>query len=196
MGFGMHSFLHNSYLENILPYYFYRIITYGAGYIQVFATFEVLFFAYALIQRYVELKNENEIRIANSLKVQKFVMEEMTTLIKTRTKQMEIANLTLEENGQKISEMNRLLQEDNESLIKDVELLKKARFIDPNLSFIDFKNTFHSEEIAHEFLAQLKWKNGYGCKKCNYKKYYLLNNSVSRKCKSCGYTESAIADTL
>lgn len=196
ISFSFHAFLSEIYYSTFLSYFASRVLSFSANYIQIFTFIQIVFFSYALIERYVEIKKENEFNANNAIKIQKFLNDEMSFMVKLKTKELEIANQKIQESADKISEMNKLLQTDNENLTKNVELLKKARFIDQNLNFTEFKNTFYTDEIAYSFLAQLKWKNGYHCKKCNYNKFYELDHLASRKCKVCGFTESSISDTL
>ena len=47
-----------------------------------------------------------------------------------------------------------------------------------------------------EQIAELKWEKGYKCAKCKHKEYYNIKKNFARRCKSCGYEESAIKNTM
>lgn len=59
-----------------------------------------------------------------------------------------------------------------------------------------FKERFTNKEDCYIFLAELKWKDGYKCKRCSWDKYLKGKQPSSRRCKKCGYDESTTADTL
>ena len=60
----------------------------------------------------------------------------------------------------------------------------------------DFYTRFTTEGDCLEYLAVIKWANGYQCRKCNHGEYMTGKRSFSRRCKSCKYDESATAHTL
>lgn len=60
----------------------------------------------------------------------------------------------------------------------------------------DFYTRFTTDEDCLEYLAAIKWSEGYQCRKCNHREYMKGKQSFSRRCKSCKYDESATAHTL
>jgi transposase-like protein len=58
------------------------------------------------------------------------------------------------------------------------------------------RENFNTELACLEFLAELKWKNGFVCKKCNHKEYYKGQKHFDRKCKACDHNESPTSGTL
>jgi len=60
----------------------------------------------------------------------------------------------------------------------------------------DFYTQFTTDEDCLEYLATIKWAEGYRCRKCNHGNYMTGKRSFSRRCKSCKYDESATAHTL
>lgn len=55
---------------------------------------------------------------------------------------------------------------------------------------------FTNNQKCLEFLVDLKWKNGYCCKKCNHNKFGIGKNRLNRRCLRCRYDESPTAGTL
>lgn len=59
----------------------------------------------------------------------------------------------------------------------------------------EFYSRFQTEESCKEYLASVKWKNGYECVKCKYTKCQIREN-LSRTCNKCSHTESPGTNTL
>ncbi len=55
---------------------------------------------------------------------------------------------------------------------------------------------FHSDEKCYEFLAELKWSNGFKCRKCGNSNYCSGKTLYSRRCTKCKTEESASAGTI
>jgi hypothetical protein len=55
---------------------------------------------------------------------------------------------------------------------------------------------FGSDEKCFEFLAELKWSEGFMCKKCGNKNYCPGKTPHSRRCTKCKAEESAAAGTI
>ncbi len=64
------------------------------------------------------------------------------------------------------------------------------------LSREEFKNRFMDKQACYDFLAELKWRDGYACKRCQAKVYIKGKQPASRRCSKCGYDESATTGTL
>jgi len=64
------------------------------------------------------------------------------------------------------------------------------------LNILEFTEKFSTKESCHEYLAAIKWKNGYSCGKCGNETYYVGRKTGSRLCSKCKYLESATARTL
>ena len=65
-----------------------------------------------------------------------------------------------------------------------------------SLSLFKFQEKFPDVESCQSYLANLKWKEGYQCRKCAHKNYCGGMSPHSRQCTSCNYTESPTANTL
>jgi hypothetical protein len=55
---------------------------------------------------------------------------------------------------------------------------------------------FQSEEKCYEFLAELKWREGYKCRKCGNSNYCAGKTPYSRRCTKCKTEESSAAGTI
>ncbi|NEW81923.1 MAG: transposase [Mariniphaga sp.] len=55
---------------------------------------------------------------------------------------------------------------------------------------------FVSDEKCLEFLANLKWKDGFTCRKCGNTNYCIGKSSYSRRCTKCKSEESATSGTI
>jgi len=55
---------------------------------------------------------------------------------------------------------------------------------------------FQSDEKCFEFLANLKWSNGFECRKCGNLNYCTGKTPHSRRCTKCKSEESAAAGTI
>jgi len=55
---------------------------------------------------------------------------------------------------------------------------------------------FHSDEKCYEFLAEVKWKNGFVCRKCGNTNYCPGKKPWSRRCTKCKTEESAASGTI
>lgn len=59
-----------------------------------------------------------------------------------------------------------------------------------------FKDRFTCKQDCYEFLEELKWQDGYNCKRCKGSVYIKGKQPASRRCSKCGYDESTTTDTL
>lgn len=62
-------------------------------------------------------------------------------------------------------------------------------------NLIEFTERFQSENSCLEYLAHIKWSEGFKCVKCGHTASQIRKNH-SRTCNKCSHTESATASTL
>jgi len=62
-------------------------------------------------------------------------------------------------------------------------------------NLLEFSDRFKSDEDCKEYLAGIKWNDGFECRKCGHKKYQVRKD-FSRTCNVCSHQESATANTL
>lgn len=65
-----------------------------------------------------------------------------------------------------------------------------------SLSLFEFQEQFTSSEDCLKYLAEMKWKEGFKCRKCGHSHSCDGKASHSRQCTSCRYVESPTAQTL
>ena len=65
-----------------------------------------------------------------------------------------------------------------------------------SLSIFEFKDRFPDDRSCYEYLADMKWKDGYICKKCGHSHHCNGINEFDRQCTKCGRLESPTAGTL
>jgi len=61
-------------------------------------------------------------------------------------------------------------------------------------NFIEFTERFSSDDICKQYLADIKWKDGFICRKCGHKKFTKREN-LTRTCNYCKHNESPTANT-
>ena len=61
---------------------------------------------------------------------------------------------------------------------------------------IRFYERFPNEIVCYEYIAGIKWENGYVCKKCGHSNYCTGRKSYSRRCTRCKYDESPTSRTM
>ena len=64
------------------------------------------------------------------------------------------------------------------------------------LNSIKFTLRFHQDEACYQYLSDIKWEQGYTCKKCNNKGYCKGLKPYSRRCVKCGYDASPTSGTM
>lgn len=61
---------------------------------------------------------------------------------------------------------------------------------------IKFNQQFKTDEGCYSYIADIKWENGYECKKCSNTKFIPGKKPFSRRCSKCKYDESPTAGTM
>jgi len=64
------------------------------------------------------------------------------------------------------------------------------------LSEKQINDLFNSDEKCLEFLAEVKWENGFTCHKCGHDNYCAGKTPYSRRCTKCKTEESATSGTI
>jgi hypothetical protein len=71
-----------------------------------------------------------------------------------------------------------------------------SRIFKKDLSDNELEELFQSDEKCYEFLADMKWSDGYVCKKCGNTNHCPGKTPYSRRCTKCKSEESAAAGTI
>jgi two-component system, sensor histidine kinase LadS len=171
---------------------------------------EVLIFSYALGDKIRIIKQEKEISQQKMIEVleEKEVLKdrinkelenkvaERTEELKQQSEELEVANEKLKLLTNELNKMNSQLDLDNWNLKKQVKEETKSRILIERVSYEEFLSIFPNDNICLQYLENLKWENGYTCKKCGYNGFGNGEKPFSRKCNKCKYTESVTAGTL
>jgi hypothetical protein len=71
-----------------------------------------------------------------------------------------------------------------------------SKIFQDQLSIEQLEAMFHNDEKCYEFLAELKWANGFTCKKCGNTNSCPGKESFSRRCTKCKSKETATNGTI
>jgi hypothetical protein len=121
-------------------------------------------------------------------------VQERTKALEEKTNELSVAHDKLELYSQKLAEMNIQLDLDNWKLKTKVKEERRARIVAEEISLEEFLATFPDQSACLRYLEELKWADGYTCRKCNNAKF--SEKAFSRKCTRCNYIESPTANTL
>jgi hypothetical protein len=61
---------------------------------------------------------------------------------------------------------------------------------------IEFYKKFQTDEDCLKYLSEIKWENGFACKKCGNTTFCKGAKHYSRRCNKCKYDESPTAGTM
>ncbi|WP_298733480.1 7TM diverse intracellular signaling domain-containing protein [uncultured Chitinophaga sp.] len=123
-------------------------------------------------------------------------LSEKSELIAQQNEELQKANLLLRAQAAEISRMNALLEQDNRQLQNNVEKVSRARVLSAPVDFEEFSRIYPDKESCFRFLSELKWSQGYHCRKCGHDHYFHGHLLYSRRCAKCGYEESVTANTI
>jgi hypothetical protein len=116
--------------------------------------------------------------------------------LQLKTDELSIFNSNLSKLVEDLNQMNIKLDVDNWQLKQKVQEEVKARLSDEELSTDKFKELFPDEASCLRYLENIKWHDGFICKKCGHDKFINHTSPFTRKCTSCKHVESVTAETL
>lgn len=122
-------------------------------------------------------------------------VSERTQQLKEKTLELEGANEKLKALTVQLNDVNEKLDYDNWKLNKSVQEATHERFRGKEVSIEEFNNLFPDELTCLRLLHDLKWEQGYTCRKCGHANCKEDKRSA-KKCSKCGHVESATANTL
>jgi len=151
--------------------------------------------------RHLRLKKDNvhkrmikQLQINHELK--DTLNNELSNLVEQRTKELHEMNILLQQQAESISTLNNLLELDNQELQVSIEKVTRARVMSLDVDFTEFSKIYPDRETCFKFLSELKWEQGYTCRKCGNTNYLSGHLPYSRRCTKCRYEESVIAYTI
>lgn len=65
-----------------------------------------------------------------------------------------------------------------------------------SVNSIKFNRYFQTDEDCLKYIADIKWKEGYKCKRCGNGKFIKGSKAHNRRCLKCKYNESPTAGTM
>lgn len=148
-----------------------------------------------ILEKNNQLTLELNSKLKEKVKARTEKIEKMAAVLEQKNLELLNTNLKLEEFNIQVTQMNQLLLENNAELRTSVEGITKSLALMKGMGFEEFKKVFPDKESCLKFLSELKWKNKYQCKKCQYNKYNEGPN-CGRRCRNCNYYESPTVDTL
>jgi hypothetical protein len=178
---------------------------------------EMVFFSFAIADQLKILKVKRErthrhmIRqMADNVKLKESINQELEIKVDQRTREvfhksliieakiseLETANDLLKQQAEEINRMNVLLEQDNQDLHTNVEKVTRERVMSTDLGYEEFSKIYPDKETCSQFLSDLKWKDGYTCRRCKNQHYYNGHIQYSRRCSKCSYEESVTSYTI
>ncbi len=212
------SLLLVAYLVFILAYYHFIISSFWAyNSLAMGGTLELLVGLLALALRYKYLSDEKTklqrseisslteisnlkdqliVEIRDKERIQKDINKDLAIKIAERTEELALKNKELEELNSKLNEFSSSLDRKNWTLNKELSTDRIKLMWGKKISFKEFQLMFPSDKQAFRFIAELKWQDGFNCKKCQSSEWIEGLQLHSRKCSMCRYEESVTANTL
>jgi hypothetical protein len=178
---------------------------------------EMVFLSFAIADKLSILKKRREIvhrqmikQLDENVKLKDTLNQELETQVQERTKEvfhksliieaknseLQQANELLQQQAEEISRMNVLLEQDNQELQTNVEKVTRDRVMSADVDFEEFSKIYPDKDSCNQFLYDLKWKDGYTCRKCKNNHFYAGHIPFSRRCSKCSYEESVTTYTI
>ena len=143
-----------------------------------------------------EIKDKLNKEIEAQVELQTKSLREKNAIINSQNKNLNLANAQLKQQTLEIERMNKLLNQEKEALKTNIKELTQARVFASEVDFAEFKEIFPDDNSCFAYLSELKWQQGYRCRKCQNDKYTKGQGHFARRCTKCGHNESATAQTL
>lgn len=142
------------------------------------------------------LKDKLITEIEEKERIQKEINKELEIKIAERTRELAQKNEDLEKLNQRLNEISSSLDKQNWSLNQELSSDRIKLMWGKKISFEEFTKTFPADKNVLRFIADLKWQDGYVCKKCGSTEWSEGTQYHARKCNQCKYEESVTANTL
>ncbi|MBX2946157.1 MAG: transposase [Cyclobacteriaceae bacterium] len=171
---------------------------------------EMLFLTFALGDRIRILKDmrdralrriihQHELNMQLKDKVNRELEEkvhERTLELDQKNRELEDSNRTLVQQADKLNKINSMLDLDNWKLKGKIKEVLNERLQEKTMDYAQFKTLYPDNLSCYRFLENLKWENGFSCKKCGNEKFFNGAAKFARRCSRCGYNESITAFTI
>lgn len=171
---------------------------------------EMLFLTMALGDRVRILKDNRDRALRKiisqheaNMQLQDKVNRELEDKVKERTaeldqknQELENTNALLTKQSREISQINSILDLDNWKLKNRIKEVLEERLHEKTMDYGEFRTLYPDTLSCYRFIEELKWKNGFECRKCGNEKFFNGSQKFSRRCTRCGYNESITAFTI
>jgi fumarate reductase subunit D len=171
---------------------------------------DTLMFSFALSARLKKERMDKEKALeAENVANQKVILEmhkneqllnkvntELEEKVQARTEALEQANRRLEEQATIINEWNASLDRKNWELNKEIKAVTVKSVLSPNQNYAEMLAVFPGKDTCYQYVAGLKWKDGFVCRKCGNAKANEGDTFLSKRCTKCGIIESVTAHTV
>jgi two-component system, sensor histidine kinase LadS len=142
------------------------------------------------------LKDQLIKEIADKERIQQEINKALEIKIAERTVELAKKNEDLEVLNKKLHEFSSALDKQNWSLNQTLSSDRIKLMWGKKINYDEFLQTFPGEKNVLRFIAELKWQDGFVCKKCGSGEYSEGTHYYARKCNQCKYEESVTANTL
>ena len=186
----------------------------GSGVINYYALnmaflLQLIALSFALGDKVRILKNKKDRAMRRIVKqheinsrLQTKVNRELEQRVKERTLELNIKNEELKkthdqmaEQAAEINKMNAMLDIDNWKIKKESKQEIRKKLLSRGVNYTEFIKIFPDDMICYQYLADVKWSQGFECKKCGHTNGNQQKHH-SRRCSRCGYIESATSHTV
>ncbi|TVP48174.1 MAG: signal transduction protein [Mongoliibacter sp.] len=142
-----------------------------------------------------KLQDELNNKLKKRVKKRTEKIRAMANELSLKNRQLLLANNKLRKLNEEVTSENVNLSLTNQELKEGIEKTTQAMVLMKGFDFQEFKKIFPDRDACCKFLSELKWADGYHCRKCGYNKA-TISKSFGRRCRSCNYNESATSNTL
>lgn len=157
---------------------------------------EMVLFSFAIADQLSLMKDSINQELESKVKARTQEVSQKAMIIESKNAELQEMNILLKKQAEDISRMNVLLEQDNQTLHSNVEQVTRARVMSAEMDFEEFSKIYPDKETCTQFLADLKWKDGYVCRKCKHTQYYPGHTAHSRRCSKCSYEESVTSYSI
>lgn len=148
------------------------------------------------LQQNAQLREQLFEEISEKQRIQTEINKALEIKVTERTQELAQKNAELEELYKRWEQISSNLDKQNWQLNRQLESDRLKLMWGKGVDFKGFQEIFQSDDHVIKFIADIKWKGEYQCKKCAHTQYMKGAQYLSRKCTKCKYEESATAGTL